>query len=968
MSLDAVRNLLADALDANDLDGAIRGLAALSPQTLRSAINAGLILSDFSKKAAVAYFQAVPDLLQVLSPDAPDLLEVWVGMGIQIAEHSAATGIKFFRQGPAVFSHIPDLALQRRFMAQGIALARQDTQLAFEYYQQAPALLSAVALSPEAFSQWVGQGIAMGRQDYTLAVEYFRIGPALLRALPIDLLPRWVSLAQGIQPLYTALLFIRNSPEVLARIGAILPSSPTPERLLEPLLDLLDMIVPRHPDVAYAVFASAADVLMAFSAHHLDGALLARAMRIAQFDAEMAATLFQHGREVLTALGAASSHFAAWVDAGVALLARDPIAARSYFALASKSARTEIDRLRGGVSLSGVARTLQAFAQALCGQPVAIAPCAAGESDAPTTDGRTIYLPAHVGYFPDAARNREWYTVATAFQAGFLEFGSFSIEDFLAPFSEPALAGELFEVAEGARVAFRLQQSYPGLRAALVRMREADLAACREWVGLTPRGVVVEILRQISLAGKTREAIPAALQSLIFDACQILGAVQSLEATVATSINAVARVYDLLHDEGDLPRPSGEMEPLEDRGPQRRGEGEGGGEMRPSTRGHLDPERVAKTTAALKEKLQAEGLLKKLQASGLDQVGTGFASVPDADAHAVQVAREGVGSDAPPELDEGSDDRAKHHAVRGTEHPAVRSTAVRRARYDEWDAQAEDYRPDWCQVIARGVPEGDGNTVTVSNHRARAILVAFERLRPVGFARVRGAPEGDAFDLERLVEARVAARMRQSPSDRVYIQYQRKERDVAAAFLVDLSGSTQRQVADGGRTVLQVEKEALVLLSRALFTLGDRFALFGFSGRGREAVDFQVVKSFEEGYDAGIDRRIAHLQAAGQNRDGAAIRHATRMLAAEPARIKTLFLISDGRPLDDAYEGLYAMADTKMALREAKRIGIHPFCITVDRNGEDDVRGMYGDVAYLVIDRIETLPIQLPIIYKRLTT
>ncbi len=1032
MLLDAVRDLLARTLDVDDLDRTIQRLLSLSPPAQKSAVNAGLILSDFSKKAAVAYFQAVPDVLRALSPDVPDASEVpdtldgWVGMGIQIAEKSAATGIKFFRQGASVFSRIPDRNLQARFIAQGMVLARQDAHLAFEYYQQAPALLAAVPLVPSALARWAEQGIALGQQDYTLGVEYFRISPELLQVLPIHLLPRWVSVvlhisqgpyisqgphpSQGSHPrsLYTALLFIRKSPAVFAgvtgkRSAPLAGSAPLAEVaplagaavVMELLLALTAEIAAQRPDLAETVFTSAVNVLADFAAHLLDEVLLSRAMQIARFDAELAATFFQNGGNILARLGTSTSHFSAWVDEGIALLMADPIAARSYFALESKSAQTAIDRLRGGVSLALVTGTLTVFARALCGQPVAIAPCISderGRSDAPTTDGQTIYLPAQIGYFPDDARNRAWYTVATAFQAGFLEFGTFSplplsatdlpetadlieslqikyqtrggfsgLTSFFSLFPEPDFARALFEIAEGSRVEFHLKETYPGLRAALVQMREADLSTCRTLMGLTPRGAVVELLRQIALAGKTREAIPPELQALVFDACRMLGAVQSSEATVAMSMQAVARVYDLLRDESDLPEASGEMEPFEDRGPQRRGDGAGGGEIRPSTRGHLDPERVEKTQAAQKAQLQAAGLLKKLKEAGLDQVGAmggprvapsdkadGVSPSTHADPAPLSALTPAEGDDAAPAAGAGPDDLG--------------------VRYDEWDVQADDYRPAWCRVIERGVPEGEGEAVTVSTCGARLILTAFERMRPVGLARVRGARDGDAFDLDRLVSARVAVRMRQTPSDRIYIQHQRKERSVAAAFLIDLSGSTGQQIADGGRTILQVEKEALTLLSRAMDLLGDRFALFGFSGRGKEAVDFQVVKSFEERAGAVIDRRIGRLQSGGQNRDGAALRHAARRLAAQPEKIKTLFLISDGKPLDDAYEGGYAMADTKRALREAKQAGIHPFCITVDRAGAEYVRGMYGDVDYLVIDRIETLPLQLPRIYKRLTT
>jgi nitric oxide reductase activation protein len=78
-------------------------------------------------------------------------------------------------------------------------------------------------------------------------------------------------------------------------------------------------------------------------------------------------------------------------------------------------------------------------------------------------------------------------------------------------------------------------------------------------------------------------------------------------------------------------------------------------------------------------------------------------------------------------------------------------------------------------------------------------------------------------------------------------------------------------------------------------------------------------------------------------------------------------LISDGKPLDDAYADDYALEDTKMALQEVRMQGIQPFCITVDQEADAYLRRMYGDVRFLVIDRVETLPERLPKVYRRLT-
>ncbi|HXC66527.1 MAG TPA: nitric oxide reductase activation protein NorD, partial [Nitrospiraceae bacterium] len=168
--------------------------------------------------------------------------------------------------------------------------------------------------------------------------------------------------------------------------------------------------------------------------------------------------------------------------------------------------------------------------------------------------------------------------------------------------------------------------------------------------------------------------------------------------------------------------------------------------------------------------------------------------------------------------------------------------------------------------------------------------------------------------------------------------------------------------------VIDVEKEGLVLLCEALEAVGDQYALYGYSGQGRGQVDFLILKDFDDELGGKAAQRLGGLSPMQQNRDGAAIRHATAKLLAREARTRLLVLINDGRPLDDGYKDEYSLEDTKMSLREARRQGVHPFCVTIDREADAYVRRMYGDVQFMVIDHVEALPLRLPRIYQQLTT
>ena len=73
-------------------------------------------------------------------------------------------------------------------------------------------------------------------------------------------------------------------------------------------------------------------------------------------------------------------------------------------------------------------------------------------------------------------------------------------------------------------------------------------------------------------------------------------------------------------------------------------------------------------------------------------------------------------------------------------------------------------------------------------------------------------------------------------------------------------------------------------------------------------------------------------------------------------------------PDHDYGDSRYAREDTKMALRHAKLAGITPFCITIDRESEEQLRDMYGEVGYTIIDDVLSLPERMPAIYRRLAT
>lgn len=191
---------------------------------------------------------------------------------------------------------------------------------------------------------------------------------------------------------------------------------------------------------------------------------------------------------------------------------------------------------------------------------------------------------------------------------------------------------------------------------------------------------------------------------------------------------------------------------------------------------------------------------------------------------------------------------------------------------------------------------------------------------------------------------------------------------MSVAFLIDASGSTDASVS-GGRSVLEVEKQATLVLCEVLRSLGDRHGVFAFCSRGPQGVCMERVKSFAERTDESVCARIAGLAGKDYTRLGAPIRHLTASLVRERSRVRLLFLLSDGKPNDeDEYEGRYGIEDTRQAVAEARLQGLAVFCLTIDHEGPTYLPHMFGARGYALAARVADLPRRLPEIYRTLTS
>lgn len=286
--------------------------------------------------------------------------------------------------------------------------------------------------------------------------------------------------------------------------------------------------------------------------------------------------------------------------------------------------------------------------------------------------------------------------------------------------------------------------------------------------------------------------------------------------------------------------------------------------------------------------------------------------------------------------------------------------------YDEWDYHRHHYRKNWCVLRELEVHPHPESFVTQTLQRYRGLVKTLQRTFEVlrgENKRLKAQPNGEDIDLEALVQAYADAKQGLEMTDCLFTKVQKEERNIAVMFMVDMSGSTKGWINDA-------EREALVLLCEALEILGDRYAIYGFSGTTRKRCEIYRIKQFTEAYTNLVQQRISGIVPKDYTRMGVAIRHLTTVLNQVDARIKLLITLSDGRPDDygDNYRGTYGIEDTRQALIEAKRNGVHPFCITLDTEAKEYLPHMYGAVNYIVIDEVRKLPLKVSDIYRKLTS
>jgi nitric oxide reductase NorD protein len=1042
--------LVAPHLSEDDLRHWAEEGVALAAQSLRS------------WEAASEYFRASPRVAPILSFD--DLL-AWARFGRDIADQSSIVAAAYFRAGPDSLSFLSPDQL-KKWAATGQRLYQgnwKSISLASLFFAASPALLPLIG--PEAVCR-VGVLVErLAEHSYELAGSCLEITPAIFGMIEVDDRLLVLNLADSIVFVdWTDLrLYFENVPQLIRGIDAsqrgrfLKLSSEIAKRLgsrayalfaesamalsqvdtasHRNLISLAEELAVGSPAAAMEFLKSAPEVLSRISLRDLSR-WQAAGHRILRESSEGGEAFFR-------------------LQSGKGEQMLEELSPRVELSRVAEVLRLYCKALTGANVSIHPSSTLTEKGIGWVA------------TERPSTEGTAVYLPEVAEEFADKEKNFSVYKVYSTHQAAHLEFGSFlfgfgsrgevfssrrrrrksrrprgkkgapltDMERFFDLFEDRQLIADLFTVSEDARVDFLVKREYPGIRRGWRLIQGRELERRPQLSGLPLREAFLENLIRASLDGFYAIVWPEELREVLLEALRTLRLLQQPEATVEDSAEAALRLYDLAITlpnlvpeelEGLDWQPLGE-ELFDMMRLKPKGGDVGTGQRLPKAsedsyespqpvdfRGDFKPELVqllmrlrlqegAEVPEGLAP-LTAEQLRELMEKSVEITVG----ALAEGDlSSAVGLFLTNLEKEGIPIPDQYVDVQDGQVVDEVEFDRKTAGAETKEFWYDEWDFRASDYKPRWCRVLQRPLDEGDEGFFEETLRRYSALASQtqkqFEQLRPELFRKIKRLHDGEDFDLDLVIEYLTEKRAGHAFTDKVYWRRNKVERQVAVAFLLDMSASTDEEIekrkqkyadedfgddarryyewlskrkAEGilrpPKRIIDLEKESMVLLIGALEAIGDDYGIYGFSGYGRDNVEFYVLKDLSEPLSNVVKARIDKTEPIRSTRMGPAIRHTTAKLEAHDAKVRILFLVSDGRPQDHGYgrdrtEREYAINDTHQALMEAKRKGIVPFCLTVDREGHEYLGQMCEDIGYEILGDIESLPSRLPTLYRRLT-
>ncbi|MDG6244572.1 MAG: VWA domain-containing protein [Methanolobus sp.] len=698
-------------------------------------------------------------------------------------------------------------------------------------------------------------------------------------------------------------------------------------------------------------------------------------VKIYERDKRFAVDYFTYSPQLLSELDI--GELEEWALNGILISEDNHLGGRPYFSLRSKISKEFVAELTGSVALKKVSKILHYYGLGLSGVNFTIRskkflPMAdRAASINPVVDGKTIYLAPKMSIYSNQENNFKIYKLSIMHEVGHIKHSSMQVSlnessgllkrisgrypkekygtidpclenriqlygmetigipEVLGLFPNPAIAGTILGILEDARIEYMIMDQYRGVRLELERIRYEMLSSRP-----VPEGDIEKIMDLLLWLSTDHEPDPQYFkidENILHRIREIIHDwVFKARSTVLDALKAAFQIYELVDDH---------LGPLEIR------------EWKMFKNIDYRGVSISACSSGSSDSKDTKTLIRNF--------------IPEKDD-----VKEEEKKRIPEHIDEKEEKKVtyaldKNWKILGT------------YRYDEWDFVINDYKSDWCTVSEIEPVGGTSGyyDITTEHYRNEIALIKriFSIMKPVDFQKLKQQIDGSEIDIDSFIDSLMEKKCGINPDDRLYVRWEKQKRDVATLFLVDVSASTRKTLGEEKRSIIDVEKDALIIMTHALESIGDKYAINAFSGHNRDGVEYFVVKGFEEEMSADIARRISILEPVSNTRLGSAIRHSISKLEEVKAKTKIIILLSDGEPYDtckgeSAYQGRFAEEDTRIAIQEVNAKGMHLFCITVDSSPGDYLENIFSDVGYTIMDDARKLPETLPLLYKKITT
>lgn len=922
-------------------------------------------IAEFDVFSALALFNNAPLAMANLTDSE---FRSWVSIAINIAKENRTVAVPFLIASSKLLGSI-EMDEFYGWSNKGIDLIPENPEAAKVFFETSFSNSEKLIVIPDKKKReyLLDTGVRIAILNWKNLDDYFENAPSMIKLVTGDRFKEWADIGGQISKQNTIIGsgYYRDSVKALENINPV---------HYDEIFRIANVLLEKNCLLVGMFFEVLSEAIKTMSPEEL-GLWANTGIEVYDKCNKVAVDYFENSPVLLKDLDV--SELKEWALKGIDIFAENPQYGKLYFNLKSRKSTEYINQLSQGVTLKSVSKVLNYYAIGISGSNFRIRSKDILQTNStlksinPLISGNTIYLAPSVKLSSNFEDNFKFYKLCIVHEVAHQQFiskyqfeeilpliekympNSFKNEafvyglknlgfesnefkeqnegvelsDVIVLIPDSFLIENIMEIVEDARVEYRITEIYRGLHHDFKRLRQLLLQKRSP-----PENKIeqyLETLLWLSTGHEPVFSVDKGLRDFIDKSWVLLE--KNIFQPGSSTLDSFVTTLELYHymNKEDL----------------------------------IEPEWNAFYNLEYRGTLVRKPISKKSKSIDYPENIEGVPDTPISETY---------------ENKTGKDTEEKFTEKEKLEKPLVENnwTVLGSYIYDEWDTRIDDYKSDWCIVKEIDPPvesnEFYKNSVNYYKNEISYVKRIFRKMKPETFRKLKRQSDGDEIDLGAFTDALIERKCGINPDDYLYIKRDKRERDVATLFLVDVSASTQKLLYDG-KSILDVEKDALIIMTQALESIGDKYAVYAFSGNTRKDVEYYSVKGFGGHLSNDAECRISALKPMSNTRLGPAIRHTISKLEQVEANTKVVVLLSDGEPYDfglseEIYKGHLAEEDTRMAIQEGNSKGINFFCITVDKEAEDYLDNIFSDPGYIIIDDAQKIPERLPLIYKKITT